>query len=424
MSVHFAIPPQGSGPMSAQGIIAREARFGAKNYAPLPVVLTRGEGAHLFDTSGKRYIDMMSAYSASSFGHLHPRLVEALKRQLERLDIISRAYHSDNLGPFCEELAALAGLDVCLPMNTGAEAVETAVKAARRYGYDRLSIPEGQAEIIVAEGNFHGRTTTLIGFSSEASYRRGFGPFAPGFVSVPFGDAKAVDAAIGPRTAAVLIEPIQGEAGIRVPPPGYLASLRRICDQHGILLIFDEVQSGFGRTGRNFCFEHENARPDGLILGKALGGGLLPVSAFVARRAVMDVFDPGSHGSTFGGNPLAAAVAREAIQVLQDEDLALRSHVLGKTLLVALAEISHPAIVEVRGRGLWAGVELDPARMKAKDVCFAMMRRGVLTKETHDTVIRFAPPLVIDEADLLSAVEVFHDALEETGATHAMDRAG
>lgn len=402
--------------MTTQGLIAREARFGAKNYAPLPVVLARGAGAHLFDTSGKRYIDMMSAYSAASFGHLHPRLVHALKNQLERLDIVSRAYYSDNLGLFCEELAGLAGLEACLPMNTGAEAVETAIKAARRNGCDRLSIPEGQAEIIVAAGNFHGRTTTIVGFSSEPSYRRGFGPFAPGFITVPFGDAKAVDTAIGPCTAAVLIEPIQGEAGIIVPPEGYLASLRRICDRHGILLIFDEVQSGFGRAGRNFCFEHENAKPDGLIVGKALGGGLIPVSAFIARRTVMDVFTPGSHGSTFGGNPLAAAVAREAIQVLRDEDLALRSHVLGKSLLNALEDISHPAIVEVRGKGLWAGVELDPARAKAKDVCLAMMRRGVLTKETHNTVIRFAPPLVIDEADLLKAVEVFHDALAETAA--------
>jgi ornithine--oxo-acid transaminase len=403
-------------PLSTQGVIARELRFGAKNYAPLPVFLARGAGAHLFDTSGKRYIDMMSAYSAASFGHLHPRLVQAMKNQLERLDIVSRAYYSDNLGLFCEELAGLAGLDASLPMNTGAEAVETAIKAARRYGYDRLAIPEGQAEIIVAEGNFHGRTTTIIGFSSEPSYRRGFGPFAPGFVTVPFGDADAVDAAIKPCTAAVLIEPIQGEAGIIVPPKGYLASLRQVCDRHGILLIFDEVQSGFGRTGRNFCCEHENARPDGLIVGKALGGGLLPVSAFIARRAVMDVFTPGSHGSTFGGNPLAAAVAREAIQVLKDEDLALRSHVLGKTLLGALAGISHPAIVEIRGMGLWAGVELDPARAGAAEVCLAMMRRGVLTKETHDAVVRFAPPLVIDEADLLTAVEVFHDALEETAA--------
>lgn len=407
-----------------QSAIAREARFGARNYAPFPVVIARGAGAHLFDSEGKRYIDMMSAYSAASFGHLHPRLVEALKRQLDRLDLVSRAYHSDNLGPFCEELAGLTGLDACLPMNTGAEGVETAIKAARRYGYDRLSIPEDKAEIIVAANNFHGRTTTLIGFSTEPSYRRGFGPFAPGFVIVPFGDAAALEAAITPFTAAVLIEPIQGEAGIIVPPAGYHARLREICDRHKILLIFDEVQSGFGRTGRNFCFEHENAKPDGLIVGKALGGGLIPVSALVARRELLDVFDPGSHGSTFGGNPLAIAVAREAIRVLQDEDLALRSHVLGKVLLSALASIDHPAIVEVRGKGLWAGVELDPAHVNAKDVCLAMMRRGVLTKETHGTVIRFAPPLVIEEADLLQAVEVFHDALEDTATNDSASGVG
>jgi ornithine--oxo-acid transaminase len=406
--------------MSRQDAIEREARFGARNYAPFPVVLEKGRGAHLFDTEGKRYIDMMSAYSAASFGHLHPRLVGAMKRQLERLDLVSRAYHSEHLGPLCEELAVLTGLDSCLPMNTGAEAVETAIKCLRRYGTDRLNIPEGEPEIIVAAGNFHGRTTTIIGFSTEPANRRGFGPFAPGFVIVPFGDAAALEAAIGPNTAGVLIEPIQGEAGILVPPKFYLADLRRICDRHGILLIFDEVQSGFGRTGRNFCFEHENARPDGLVLGKALGGGLLPVSAFVARRSVMDVFTPGSHGSTFGGNPLACAVAREAIRVLLDEDLARRSHVLGKVLLNALRNVDHPAIVEVRGKGLWVGVELDPERAGAKDVCLAMLRRGALTKDTHETVVRFAPPLVIEEADLLEAVGIFHDALEDVCPSRAV----
>ncbi len=406
--------------MSGQDIMALEERFGARNYAPLPVVLAKGRGARLFDTDGKRYIDMMSAYSAASFGHLHPRLVAAMRRQLDRLDLVSRAYHSEHLGPLCEELAGLTGLDSCLPMNTGAEAVETAIKALRRYGTDRLGIPEGQAEIIVAAGNFHGRTTTIVGFSTEPANRRGFGPFAPGFVTVPFGDARALEAAIGPRTAGVLVEPIQGEAGIIVPPAGYLATLRRICDRHGILLVLDEVQSGFGRTGRNFCFEHEEARPDGLVLGKALGGGLLPVSAFVARRAVMDVFEPGSHGSTFGGNPLAAAVAREAIRVLQDEELALRSRILGKTLIDALRAIPHPAIVDVRGKGLWVGVELDPARARARDVCLAMLRRGALTKDTHETVLRFAPPLVIEEADMLEAVSIFHDALEDVCPAHTL----
>lgn len=398
--------------MSLQQTIDREKTFGASNYAPLPIVLSHGEGAHVFDTAGNRYIDMMSAYSAASFGHLHPRIVEALQRQLGRLDLVSRAFYSDNLGPFCEALARLTGLDACLPMNTGAEAVETAIKAARRYGYQRLGIPENTAEIIVAEGNFHGRTTSIIGFSSDPETRRGFGPFAPGFLEVPFGDAAAAEAAIGSRTAALLIEPIQGEAGIIVPPKGYLRQLRAICDRYKILLVLDEIQSGFGRTGKNFCFEHEDARPDGLVLGKALGGGLLPVSAFVGTRAVMDMFDPGSHGSTFGGNPLAAAVALEAIALLQEEKLAERSERLGEILLKALGAIEHPAIRQVRGKGLWAGVDLDPGMIKAKDVCLRMASLGVLTKETHITTLRFAPPLVIAEDDLRRAVEVFRQSLE------------
>lgn len=399
--------------MSPHIFVDRENRFGAQNYAPLPVVLSHGRGAHLFDVAGRRYIDMMSAYSAASFGHLHPRLVGAMHRQLERLDIVSRAFHSDNLGAFYEELANLAGLDACLVMNSGAEAVETAIKAARRYGYDELAIPADKAEIIVATGNFHGRTTTIIGFSDDPASKRGFGPFAPGFATVPFGDAEAIEASIGRHTAAILVEPIQGEAGVIVPPKGYLASLRRICDRHGILLLLDEVQSGFGRTGRNFCFEHEDAKPDGLIVGKALGGGLMPVSAFVARRSLMDVFNPGSHGSTFGGNPLAAAVGREAIALLREENLAERSRVLGEVLLQALGAINHPAIIEVRGKGLWAGIELDSHLVNAKDVCLALMRRGVLAKETHESVLRLAPPLVIAEDDLLEAVAAFRAALDD-----------
>jgi ornithine--oxo-acid transaminase len=399
--------------MSPHFFVDRENRFGAKNYAPLPVVLSHGRGAHLFDVAGRRYIDMMSAYSAASFGHLHPRLVGAMQRQLERLDIVSRAFHSDNLGAFYEELANLAGLDACLVMNSGAEAVETAIKAARRYGYDELAIPADKAEIIVAAGNFHGRTTTIIGFSDDPASRRGFGPFASGFATAAFGDAEAIEASIGRHTAAILVEPIQGEAGVIVPPKGYLASLRRMCDRHGILLLLDEVQSGFGRTGRNFCFEHEDAKPDGLIVGKALGGGLMPVSAFIARRSLMDVFNPGSHGSTFGGNPLAAAVGREAIALLREENLAERSRVLGEVLLQALRAINHPAIVEVRGKGLWAGVELDPDLVKAKDVCLALMRRGVLAKETHESVLRLAPPLVITEDDLLEAIGAFRAALDD-----------
>jgi ornithine--oxo-acid transaminase len=405
--------------MSPHHFVDRENRFGAQNYAPLPVVLSHGLGAHLYDVEGRRYIDMMSAYSAASFGHLHPRLVGAMHRQLERLDIVSRAFHSDNLGAFYEELADLAGLDACLVMNSGAEAVETAIKAARRFGYDELAIPADKAEIIVAAGNFHGRTTTIIGFSDDPASRRGFGPFAPGFATAPFGDVEAMEASITRHTAAILVEPIQGEAGVIVPPRGYLAGLRRICDRHGILLIFDEVQSGFGRTGRNFCFEHENARPDGLIIGKALGGGLMPVSAFIARRSLMDVFNPGSHGSTFGGNPLAAAVGREAIALLREENLAERSSVLGEVLLQSLRAINHPAIIEVRGKGLWAGIELDSRLVKAKDVCLALMRRGVLAKETHESVLRLAPPLVIAEDELIEAVGTFRAALDDCAVPSA-----
>ncbi len=405
--------------MSPHIFVDRENRFGAQNYAPLPVVLSHGRGAHLFDVAGRRYIDMMSAYSAASFGHLHPRLVGAMHRQLERLDIVSRAFHSDNLGAFYEELAKLAGLDACLVMNSGAEAVETAIKAARRYGYNELAIPADKAEIIVAAGNFHGRTTTIIGFSDDPAARRGFGPFAPGFATAAFGDAEAMEASITRHTAAILVEPIQGEAGVIVPPKGYLAGLRRICDRHGILLLLDEVQSGFGRTGRNFCFEHEDATPDGLIVGKALGGGLMPVSAFIARRSLMDVFNPGSHGSTFGGNPLAAAVGREAIALLRDENLAERSRILGEVLLQALRAINHPAIIEVRGKGLWAGIELDSQLVKAKDVCLALMRRGVLAKETHESVLRLAPPLVIAEDDLLEAVAAFRAALDDCATPSA-----
>jgi ornithine--oxo-acid transaminase len=312
-----------------------------------------------------------------------------------------------------EELVTISGLDAALPMNTGAEAVETAIKAVRRHAYMCRGIPDERAEIIVARGNFHGRTTTIVGFSSEQSYREGFGPFAPGFIEVPFGDARAVEAAIGANTAALLIEPIQGEAGVVVPPDGYLEELRAICDRTGIMLVFDEIQSGLGRTGRMFCFQHEDARPDGLLLGKALGGGLLPVSAFVARRELMDVFDPGSHGSTFGGNPLAAAVAYEALRVLVDEGLIERSRTLGAYLLDSLSALKHPAIVEVRGKGLWAGLELDPQLAPARAVVLAMMRRGVLSKETHGSVVRFAPPLIIERQEIDLAVETVSRAISD-----------
>jgi len=336
-----------------------ENRYSARNYRPLPVTLARGEGAYLWDTDGRRYIDMMSAYSAVSHGHGHPRILAALEAQARRLAVPSRAYHNDRLGPFLQKICEVTGLDAALPMNTGAEAVETAIKAARRWGYRVKRIARDRAEIIVARGNFHGRTTTIIGFSSEPDYRDGFGPFAPGFRAVPFGDLAAMEAAITPETAAVLIEPIQGEAGIIVPPAGWLAGLRALCDAKGVLLIVDEVQSGLGRTGAWFAYQHERVRPDGVILGKALGGGVLPVSAFAGRRELMDVFTPGSHGSTFGGNALAAAVGLEALRVLEEEGLVERSRVLGEHMLQRLRRIKSPVLKEVRGRGLWAGAEID-----------------------------------------------------------------
>jgi ornithine--oxo-acid transaminase len=380
--------------------VALERQFSAPNYHPLPVVLTRGEGAYLWDVEGRRYIDMMSAYSAVSHGHGHPRILAALEAQARRLAVPSRAYHNDRLGPFLEKLCALTGLDAALPMNSGAEAVETAIKAARRWGYRVKGIARDRAEIIVAEGNFHGRTTTIIGFSSEEAYRDGFGPFAPGFRAVKFGDLAAMERAITPETAAVLIEPIQGEAGIIVPPKGWLAGVRRLCDKHGVLLIVDEVQSGLGRTGAWFAFQHEQIRPDGLILGKALGGGVLPVSALVGTEELMGVFTPGSHGSTFGGNPLAAAVGLVALRVLEDEGLIERCRVLGEHMMARLRDLDLPAIKAVRGVGLLAGIELDPRYADARTVCEQLVEHGVLSKETHETVIRLAPPLVISQQDL------------------------
>ncbi|EWS56228.1 Ornithine aminotransferase 2 [Methylibium sp. T29] len=359
-------------PLSASPI-ALEEHFGAANYAPLPVVLTRGEGVYLWGQDGRRYLDMMSAYSAVSFGHGHPRLVEALVAQARQLAVTSRAFHTDRLGPFLERLCRLTGMDRALPMNTGAEAVETALKAARKWGYTVKGIAEGHAQIIVAANNFAGRTTTIVGFSSEAQYRSGFGPFAPGFVTVPYGDAAALEAAITEDTCAFLVEPVQGEAGIVAPPVGYLKAVREICTRRGILMICDEVQTGLGRTGRVLACDHEGVRPDGLTLGKALGGGLLPVSAFLAREEVMAVFTPGDHGSTFGGNPLAAAVGDTALQVLVEEKLSERAAEQGAVLLERLHALRHPAIRDVRGKGLLVGVEIDPASPRpapcARDCC-------------------------------------------------------
>ena len=401
---------------SDQRAIELENRYAAPNYAPLPVVLTRGEGSYLWDTAGKRYVDMMSAYSAVSVGHAHPRILAALTAQANRLAVPSRAYYSDQLGPFLAEICRLTGLDAVVPMNTGAEAVETAVKAARRWGYRVKGIAKDKAEIIVAAGNFHGRTTTVTSFSTEADYRDGFGPFTPGFKAVPFGDLDAIARAITPETAAVLIEPIQGEAGIIVPPDGFLKGLRRICDENNVLLILDEVQSGLGRTGKWFAYEHEGIRPDGLILGKALGGGVLPVSAFVGKHELMNVFTPGSHGSTFGGNPLAAAVGLEALCVLRDEKLIEKSRIDGAYMLKRLRAIESPALKDVRGRGLWAGAEINPEIATAREACERLLAKGVLSKETHHTVVRLAPPLTIARADLDFALDRFEEVVRELDA--------
>ena len=389
---------------TAASAIALENRHGAHNYPPLPVVLVRGEGVHLFDAQGRRYLDMMSAYSAVSFGHSHPVLVRALTEQAQRLAVTSRAFHTDQLGPFLQTLCRMTGMDRALPMNSGAEAVETAIKAARKWAYKVKRVPEGQAQIIVAEGNFAGRTTTLVGFSSEAQYRDGFGPFTPGFTTVPFGDAKALEAAITPHTAAFFVEPIQGEAGIIVPPAGYLKAVREICTRLNVLMVCDEVQTGLGRTGALLACDHEGVKPDGLMLGKALGGGLLPVSAFLAREDVMAQFTPGDHGSTFGGNPLAAAVGQAALQLLESEQLAARAKEMGDYLMTQLRRLNHPAITDVRGKGLLVGVQIAPAFASARIVCEALMSEGVLTKDTHHTVVRLAPPLVITRAQIDDAV--------------------
>lgn len=393
--------------------IKQENQYCAQNYYPLPVVLTKGEGVWVWDLEGKRYLDMMSAYSANSFGHCHPRLTRVLAEQANTLCLVSRAFHTESLFPFLKKLCEFAGLDQALPMNTGAEAVETAIKAARRWGYRTKKIPANRAEIIVANNNFHGRTVSIISFSSDEAYRSDFGPFTPGFVSIPFGDSDALKKAITPNTCAFLVEPIQGEAGIVIPPSGWLKECEKICRDNNVLLIVDEIQSGLGRTGKKFAFQHENVQPDGIIVGKALGGGIMPVSAFVARSEVMKVFNPGSHGSTFGGNALAARVGYEALLMLEEEHFIETSEVLGKVLLDALKSIQHPAIQAVRGKGLWVGVEINPKISDARKLCEKMLLKGILCKEAHDTVIRFAPPFVINENEIALAVSTFIDVLKE-----------
>lgn len=396
---------------SAQQLMALEREHGAHNYAPLPVVLSHGHGCEVFDVDGRRYLDMMAAYSAVSFGHSHPRLVHALATQAARLGVTSRAYHNDRLPQLLARLTELTGMDRALPMNTGMEAVETAIKAARKWAYKVKGVAPERAQIVVCDGNFHGRSTTIVGFSSETQYRDGFGPFTPGFVSIPFGDAAALAAAITPDTAAFLVEPIQGEGGIRVPPNGWLAQCARICREHKVLLLADEVQTGLGRTGKLLACWHEGVQPDGLMLGKALGGGVYPVSAFLARRDVMDVFQPGDHGSTFGGNPLGAAVALEALALLEDEQLCARAMAHGDYLMQRLGALVHPAIREVRGRGLFVGIEFDPAQVDVAALAVQLARHGLLTRDTHGTVLRFAPPLTISREQLDESVAILAEVL-------------
>ena len=388
-------------------LLALEDKWGAHNYHPLDVVVHRAEGPWVYNVDGDRYLDCLSAYSAVNQGHCHPKILSALKDQAELVTLTSRAFRNDQLPLFYKELAEYCGLDMVLPMNTGAEAVESAIKAARRWGYTKKGIPENQAEIIVCNGNFHGRTTTIVSFSSDEQSRDGFGPFAPGFKSIPFGDAAALEAAIGPNTCAFLVEPIQCEAGINIPPKGFLKAAQEICQRNNVLLLLDEIQTGLGRTGKRMCADHESVVPDAFILGKALSGGFYPVSAVVARREVLEVFSPGSHGSTYGGNPLGCAVARAALGVLHEESLAERSAELGAWFLAELRKINHPDIKEVRGLGLLVGLEL---KVPARSYCERLQSLGLLCKETHDFVIRIAPPLVVKKDELEWAVDRIREA--------------
>jgi ornithine--oxo-acid transaminase len=390
---------------TAQDLIALEERYGAHNYHPLDVVVARAEGVWVWDVEGNKYLDFLAAYSAVNQGHCHPKVVAALIEQAQRVTLTSRAFRNDQLGPFYQELCALAGFAKALPMNTGAEAVETAIKAARKWAYTVKGVPDGLAEILAFENNFHGRTTTVVSFSTEAQYRAGFGPFTPGFRVLPYGDAEAVAAAMHSNVAAVLVEPIQGEAGIVIPPDGFLRRLREITREHRALLIADEIQSGLGRTGRLFAYEHEGIRPDVVIVGKALAGGAYPVSAILADDEVMGVFKPGDHGSTFGGNPLGAAVARAALRVLLEERLVENSAEVGPYFLERLRAIRSRHVKEVRGRGLWIGIELHPEAGGARRFCEALQREGLLCKETHEHVIRIAPALVIKRDEVDWAVE-------------------
>jgi ornithine--oxo-acid transaminase len=397
--------------MNTKDFISLEEQYGAHNYHPLDVVIERAEGVWVYDVDGKKYLDCLSAYSAVNQGHVHPQILNALIEQAKKVTLTSRAFRNDQLPLLYRELSEMTGYEMSLPMNSGAEAVETALKLARKWAYRVKGVPRDQAEIITAAGNFHGRTISIVSFSTEPSYRDDFGPFTPGFVNVPYGDAAALVKAITPNTAAVLLEPIQGEGGVIIPPAGYLRKVAEICKKNNVLLMMDEIQTGLGRTGKLFAAQHEDVRPDVTIIGKAMAGGFYPVSAVLADKAVLGLFRPGEHGSTFGGNPLAAAVARAALRVIREENLAARARELGEYLVEQLAEIPSPHVKEVRGKGLLIGVELKPEAKGARRFCVAMQERGILAKETHDNVIRFAPPLVIDKETIDWALPSIREVL-------------
>jgi len=397
--------------VTTEDLRALSQAHSAHNYHPLPIVIAEAEGAWVTDAEGRRYLDMLAAYSALNFGHRHPALIAAAQRQLDRVTLVSRAFDHDQFGLFCAELADLAGMEMVLPMNTGAEAVETAIKTARKWGYEVKGVPADEAVIVAFEGNFHGRTTTIVSFSTDPDARASFGPYTPGFRVVPYGDADALAAAMDPNVVGVLIEPIQGEAGVVVPPPGYLAAVRELCTSHGALMIADEIQSGLGRTGATFACEHEGVRPDMYLLGKALGGGIVPVSAVVSSRAVLGVFQPGQHGSTFGGNPLACAVGREVIALLATGEYQERSAKLGAHLHDRLSALPRDVVAQVRGRGLWAGIEFTS--LSGRVACERLAAHGVLAKDTHGTAIRLAPPLMISEPDLDWGLDQLEAAIRE-----------
>jgi ornithine--oxo-acid transaminase len=419
MHEHSLSPDDDTPMTTTQQYLEEVGRYSATNYKPLPVVIEKGEGAWVWDVDGKKYLDCLSAYSALNQGHRHPKIVAAAKAQLDRVTLTSRAFHNDQMGPFLHQLCRITGFSKALPMNSGAEAVETAMKAVRKWGEKVKGVPAGQAHIIGASNNFHGRTIAIISWSTEPQYQDGFGPMTPGFSIVEYGDAAALEKAITPNTVAFFVEPIQGEAGVILPPPGYLKQVREICTRHRVLMIADEIQTGLGRTGRMFACDWEGVKPDGMTLGKALSGGLYPVSAFVANDELMGVFNPGDHGSTFGGNPLAAAIGSAALSVLVDEKLAERANELGNWFMAELKKIDSPNVKEVRGKGLLVGVEMTGA---ARPYCEALMERGILAKETHDHVVRFAPPLVVSKQDLAWALtriaEVLVMSFEPAGAAH------